>query len=59
MIFDMVSPQMCIIDDELHSKIKNLVEKNKVDYPTIQFFVNQAVKEKIKNIEEREENGRD
>ena len=38
------------IDDDLHKQIKNIVnhQKMSIDYPTIQFYVNQAIKDKLK-----------
>ncbi len=33
------------IDDELHARLKIFVENNRLDYPTIKYAINQAVKE--------------
>jgi len=37
------------IDDDIHEQVKKLVEERRVDYPTIQFYVNQALKQQLKN----------
>lgn len=36
------------IDDEIHRQIKKIVEEQKVDYPTIQFYVNRAIKNQLR-----------
>ena len=36
------------IDDKIHKQIKDIVEEQKVDYPTIQFYVNRALKNQLK-----------
>ena len=33
------------IDNELHARLKVFVENNRLDYPTIKYAINQAVKE--------------
>jgi hypothetical protein len=38
---------MVDVDDGLYKNASKFVEKNKVDFPTIQFFVNQSIKEKL------------
>lgn len=35
---------MVDINEELYSEIKPIVEANKIEYPTLQNFVNKAVK---------------
>jgi len=39
---------MVDVDNELYESIKGVVEKNRVEYPTLQNFVNKAVRDKIK-----------
>lgn len=39
---------MVDINEELYSQIKPIVEKKRIEYPTLQNFVNKAVKDKIK-----------
>ena len=41
---------MVDVDDVLYSKIKKIVEKQRIDYPTLQNFINKAIKEKIETI---------
>jgi Arc/MetJ family transcription regulator len=36
------------IDDDVHEQVAKIVKDNPFDYPTIQFYVNAAVKEKLK-----------
>ena len=36
------------IDDDVHEQVAKMVKEQPFDYPTIQFYVNQAVKEKIR-----------
>ena len=43
------------LDDELYVKVKEISNWNKVEYPTIRFFINNAVKEAI---EKREKNAK-
>jgi len=39
---------MVDVDNDLYEKIKPIVEGNRVEYPTLQNFVNKAVKGLIK-----------
>lgn len=39
------------IDDELIEKVESLVQKDKIEYPSIKNFVNKAVKEKVTKLE--------
>ena len=39
---------MVRIDEKLYEEIKPIVEKDRVEYPTLQNFVNKAVKHFIK-----------
>jgi len=36
------------IDDDLHAQVKKMVDKMSIDYPSITFYINQAVKEKLR-----------
>lgn len=47
---------MVQVDEELHEQVKKLVKERKTEYPTIQFFVNTAIKDKlrIELIEQKE-----
>ena len=36
------------IEDETHEQVAKIVKENPFDYPTIQFYVNAAVKEKLR-----------
>ena len=39
---------MVNLNDELYKEVSEFVDNNEVDYPTIQNFVNKAVKDKLK-----------
>ena len=39
------------LDDKIHSRICGIIEKNKVKYPSIRFFVNNAVIKELDIIE--------
>jgi hypothetical protein len=39
---------MVKFDEDLHEQIKNIIATKKVDYPTIQFYVNRAVKNQLR-----------
>lgn len=36
------------IDDETHEQVTKIVKENPFDYPTIQFYVNMAVKNQLR-----------
>lgn len=36
------------IDDDLHKQVTKLVDEHKVDYPTIVFYVNRAIKNQLR-----------
>ena len=38
---------MVDVDEELYSEIKKVVEKDRVEYPTLQNFVNKAIRNLI------------
>jgi len=38
------------IDNEIYNTIKEIVQENNIEYPSINNFVNKALKEKIKII---------
>lgn len=39
---------MVNIDDEIHEQVTKLVKDKKVDYPTIQFYVNRAIRNQLR-----------
>lgn len=39
---------MVKIDENLHAQVKKIVADQKVDYPTIQFYVNRAIKNQLR-----------
>ncbi len=42
---------MVDVDNELYEQIKSIIERKKIDYPTMQNFVNKAVRKLIKEEE--------
>ena len=48
------------IDDELHKRIKKLIEKgeNRFDFPTVKSFTDKAVLKMLKALEKRKEKRR-
>ena len=47
------------INIELLNEIRTFVEQNKVDYPNISYFVNQACKEKLERLKLKAEEGKE
>ena len=38
---------MVDVDEELYASIKKVIEKDRVEYPTLQNFVNKAIRDKV------------
>ncbi|GAG57578.1 unnamed protein product [marine sediment metagenome] len=42
---------MVDVDEELYASVKKVIEKDRVEYPTLQNFVNKAIRDKVKKLE--------